>query len=1393
MIRFLASVVLIVWGSVGLAQGLDGRAERLLEEQLSGPGREVDITGFAGAISTRATFDRLTMSDAQGVWLVLEGAVLDWTASALLRGRLQVDELSATRLELSRMPISQADPVAASEASGLRIPNLPVVIDIGRAALQEIHLGAPVLGTAVVARFEGAAKLEAGGLDIELTSKRLDGPGGQADIALSFVPGTEALRINADIREPAGGVVARALDLPGLPSVELTIAGDGILDAFSSTVRLATDGAERFGGAVNLSREEGGDRQFAAILNGDIRPLLPTENRGFFGPNTEVSVSGRALSDGALELDALEIGTARLTLEGQGALAADGAPERLLLSGRLQGDLPGGSVTLQDARLSLQFDASQGPDWAFGVIAQAVQFPGGTLQQADLQGTGTLKPATAAPFTGEITLTASGLALDDAALRDAIGPNATLRTGLSLVDGGRFALNGLQLDAAHLSARGTVTAEPTEGRLALEARLSGQIPDLGALGSLVAPLQAGEAGVDISLSTEMPGGALAIDVSGQTRGLDIGQTALQTVLDPETDISLSVTRDETGTRIEAFALKNTGLNVSGQGNLSTEDGSLTFAGTLFEPKALVPDLPGGTLRMTGRVEDLVTEPRARLTLLHDTGTQARATATLSGDLARFDITLEAPALAPFSAVLGPVEQGQAEAIITGQANTRTGTLDLRMDAVTRAISIGVAELAPLIAPETKLSATVRRSASGDITIDPITLRNDEISARASGKIAADGPENGQLTATLKTPSLFLEGLPQGAVRLIADMTELSRSPTAKLALIHDSGTRADITATLSGPDVAFNADLDSPTLAPFARLLGPVQAGVASVQATGQANTETGVVSARITANTNQIKTDIAQVAAVLRPATQLTASVERQSDGAILVRNARVQNAELTADASARLSPSGLEQADLTAEITDFARVVPDLPGRFAITASVAGDQVTADISSASGVEAQIAGRIGQNATGVDIMATGRVPLALASPFIGNRSLSGSAAFDLGIRGPAQMQSVSGQITTGDLRLADPELGLVLSPASARIDLSGGRAQISLQGALNDAPLEINGGLSLVAPYQTDMRVALRSLDYAVQDFARVNLSADLTLSGAAQSQLAIAGDVRLGQTEIRVPDGGVGAADPLPPVRHVGTPADAQRTLARAGLLGGTDAGGGAGVRLPLDLTIRATEPIFVRGRGLDAEFGGAFQVGGTVANPVPTGQFSLRRGRLSLLGQRLDLTRGEITATGGLIPELDIEASSKRDNITAQVLLAGPADAPELTLTSQPELPQDEILARLLFGRDVSSLSAFQVAQLVSSLATLTSGRPTLLDQSRRAFGVDDLDIRTDARTGEAELAIGNYISDNIYSEVEIGAQGDTQVNLNLDLTDNTRVRGSVNSDGNTGIGVFWERDY
>jgi translocation and assembly module TamB len=218
-----------------------------------------------------------------------------------------------------------------------------------------------------------------------------------------------------------------------------------------------------------------------------------------------------------------------------------------------------------------------------------------------------------------------------------------------------------------------------------------------------------------------------------------------------------------------------------------------------------------------------------------------------------------------------------------------------------------------------------------------------------------------------------------------------------------------------------------------------------------------------------------------------------------------------------------------------------------------------------------------------------------------------------------------------------------------------------------------------------------------------------------------------------------------------------------------------------------------VFVRGRGLDAELGGELRLGGTTAAVAPVGSFGLIRGRLEILGKRLDLTEAVLQMEGKLIPSLHIVAATVNDGITVAVGIDGPATDPVVSFTSTPDLPEEEVLAQLLFGQTLQGLSAFQALQLASAVATLAGkGGDGIVARARKGIGLDNLDVKT-ASDGSASVTAGKYLTKNIYSEFTVDQAGQSQINLNFDVSDQVRLRGRANSDGTAGLGIVVEKDY
>jgi translocation and assembly module TamB len=497
----------------------------------------------------------------------------------------------------------------------------------------------------------------------------------------------------------------------------------------------------------------------------------------------------------------------------------------------------------------------------------------------------------------------------------------------------------------------------------------------------------------------------------------------------------------------------------------------------------------------------------------------------------------------------------------------------------------------------------------------------------------------------------------------------------------------------------------------------------------------------------------------------------------------------------------AGFGQGRFNASLRDVGVLTDQISGPIRATGAASLDEdgnwgIDATGTGPGGLGAPIVGQIGQDGN-LAIDVDGSAPLALANAALDPRRLSGLANFDLNVNGPPALSSLGGQVTFSNGRLAAPNLGQALTDIGGQVTLRDGNAQINLTTRVEGGGgITISGPLALTGTNQADITIALNGVVLQDPELYRTEVSGAITLNGPLQGGARIAGRLELGQTDVQVPSSSISSLGELPDVTHVNTPSDVRRTLARAGLLSdGSEpsSGGGGGRAFPLDIVINAPSRIFIRGRGLDAELGGSLTIGGTSDNVIPVGRFSLVRGRIDILQQRFDLTEGVASLQGDFAPFIRLVATTETDNGTViSIVVEGPAGSPEVSFISVPDLPQDEVLSQLIFGRDLQSISPLQAVQLASAISTLAGRGGGALDRLRESIGLDDFDVTTDDE-GNAAVRAGKYLSDNVYTDVTITSQGDTEINLNLDVTDTVTAKGSVNQDGETGIGLFYERDY
>ena len=692
----------------------------------------------------------------------------------------------------------------------------------------------------------------------------------------------------------------------------------------------------------------------------------------------------------------------------------------------------------------------------------------------------------------------------------------------------------------------------------------------------------------------------------------------------------------------------------------------------------------------------------------------------------------------------------------------------------------------------------------------LSLSEATVSATGSLQRAVDG-RPGQVTGDVDARLSGLRpsdpALAQALGPSLRAKTQVDWTPGAPVRMTSLSISGADYQLAgdlaLAGVQGALELDLradlkaQARDLSRFAALADRPLGGAASLSLRGTASPVSGSFDMSVTGETRDLSTGIDMLDPLVGGSTSLSLDARRDSDGT------RIKKLQLSSDAVQLSGDGRLSEAQgamqLSARLSDLGLIADGVRGPASMTLSADRSEgpwsVMLDADGPGGATARADGTISQDFAETDLAIAGQVPLALANAQLNPRSLSGQARFDLRLDGPPALSSLSGTVTTDGARLTLPNQRLALGQIDARARLTQGRADLDVSSALSSGgSVQLGGTVRLSPPFDADLTVTLRRATLTDPELYMTTANGEVSLRGPLTGGARIGGTITLGDVELRVPETSGPTYGDLPGLKHRAEPAVVRRTRDWAGLIGASGTGATAtGPAYPVDLLVRAPARIFVRGRGLDAELGGQIRLTGTTADLIPQGRFNLIRGRLDILGRRLTLTEGLVNLQGAFDPYISFAAETETDGTSVRIGLTGQASNPQLELSASPELPRDEVLSLLLFGRGVTDISPFQALRLANALRTLSGqGGAGISERLRSGTGLDNLDVTTSAE-GTTQARAGKYISENIYTDVVVDTRGRTQINLNLTISPSISARGRLGAEGDTGVGVFYERDY
>jgi translocation and assembly module TamB len=409
------------------------------------------------------------------------------------------------------------------------------------------------------------------------------------------------------------------------------------------------------------------------------------------------------------------------------------------------------------------------------------------------------------------------------------------------------------------------------------------------------------------------------------------------------------------------------------------------------------------------------------------------------------------------------------------------------------------------------------------------------------------------------------------------------------------------------------------------------------------------------------------------------------------------------------------------------------------------------------------------------------------------DQDLKGILGVAADFKGRANSPQVTGLVRANNLTYDNGRYGTRLTRMQLLGSFNGDRLLVeSLTAKAGDGTVSGQGFVSLSSsegfPAQLDLDLK-RARIASGADLGAVATGQVRVVNSSAQG-LVVKGKLTLPETHYRIVRQGSASVATLSGVRR-------KPSLRPARITGEADNARALPIDWALDVDLDADNKVFVTGMGLNSEWAAKLHAGGTTNAPVYTGGITLVRGTLGFAGRSFELTEGRLRFTGGVSPDMRIVATGDVEGVTTNITITGTSDNPQIAFTSIPSLPRDELMARILFGNSVGQLSAVQAVQLAASLNSLRGGKGGLspLGVLQSSTGIDRVRILgSDEKTGrETSVALGKYVSNNVYIEIVTDARGYTAAQIEVSLSRALSVLSETGSFGTSSVGLRYRKDY
>ena len=1321
-------------------------------------GLKFRIGRIDGSVFGKSELRNVAISDQQGVFLTSPDIALDWSLGAWLANRLSIDSLTAQRVTLVRAPH-----LKPSAKKGPILPSFD--IHIGEFRIDRLDIGPAVSGKARSGRVEGRADVRAGRAVVALNAY-LDNGGDRVTVKLDAEPDRNRFDVEAKVRSPGDGVIPAIIGTKRAIDFDIHGAGNWSRWRGRAALDLSQRPAFRFTLGVDNGRYRlAGQWAPAQFLTGRFHRLTTpiVAIRGdatlvnrmldgqLFATTPEIRVVGR----GALDLAANEFRGVRIGVD-------------LIKPPALFTNMIGKGVRLV-ATLDGPFDSA---DYSYRLTSPGVKFDNTGFLDLRAEGRGRMSQW---PMRVPIRLTARAITgIGDVAGAILAQPRIEgwLQITPKLVRG-----DNLTLTSARINGKISLLIDLVTGRF--EVLLSGAlnrylIPGLGIVdvvtdlkvvpgadghGShVVGTAKAWVRRLDNSFFRDLTGGLPSLTTNLQRDRDGIVHFSNLQIYSPKLRLSGSGMRFRDGT----FHIVASGRQAK-YGPLK-----LVLDGHIERPKIdLFLDRPNDSLGI-----------RAMHLLLDPTPAGFNYRASGGSKLGPFTSTgqILLPHNQPTVIAIAALDAGGAHA--SGQLRSDPGGFTGRL-----ALSGGTLQGTLAFAPSGGAQRIDAHLTAANAAFPMLAVRSgridgtivlDNAHTTIDGVVDARGIEVGGMTlAHLTANAKLVDG--SGQVRAaFAGRRGAAFAFTTLANITPDSvrlsgAGRIESTPLVLKQEAVLTRSGDGWALAPTALSFA---GGSATVSGRSGSNPE--------------VHADVASmplgVLDLFWPNLDLSGSATGRLD------YAWKGNRSGRLDLKVRgLSRSGLVLASKPIDV-GIAAIVSD--SNAAMRAVAASD---------GKVVGRAQARFSPLAGGPLVAALMNAPMFAQLRYTGPADtlwrLSGTEVFDLSgplaigadIGGRLADPQIRGSLKTQNARLESSVTGMVIDGLATEARFSGprliftrlagntsGGGSVSGTGSVTFA----NGRTALNLDFTANQALLLNRDDLAARVTGPLTIRSDGKVG-------TIGGKLHLDKGQFLLGRASSSASVPQLRVRNVGVDADDVIDLKELHPWN-------------LDIALEGRN-LKVTGLGISSLWTTQLQIGGQADSPRFSGRADLTRGDYDFAGRNFKLDRGVIRFNGEtpVNPQLDIRAIAQVQGLDASVLVQGTGLRPEITFASNPPLPQDELLSRILFGTSITNLSAPEALQLASAVAALQSGSGNLdpINALRKAIGLDRLRIvPADIATGQkTAIAAGKYITRKLFVEVVTDGQGYSATRIEYQITRWLSLLSTVSTVGRSSAAVRVSKDY